>query len=88
MHGREALKREHLDAQDDVAARAELEQQLVDAMRSVAPLRAQAPVDSETLRRQAARVTAERDTLQTAFSKRAAETQRNLSAVTKKRMRR
>jgi len=72
-------------SQDDTAARAELEQQLADAMRSVATLRAQAPVDSETLRRQAAQATAERDMLQTAFSTRMAEVQRNLSAVTMER---
>lgn len=70
-------------SQDD--ARAELEQQLADAMRSNATLRAQAPVDSETLRRQAAQATAERDMLQTAFSTRMAEVQRNLSAVTMER---
>ena len=44
-----------------MAARAELEQQLAAAMRSLATLRAQAPVDSETLRRQVAQATAERD---------------------------
>ena len=53
---REALKEQLLDAQDDMAARAraELEYQLADAFPSVAALRAQAPVDSERLRRQAA----------------------------------
>ena len=78
---REALQQKLVDVQDDV----ELEQQLAGAMQSVATLR---PVDSETLRRQAAQATAERDMLQTAFSTRMAEVQRNLSAATKKRTRR
>ena len=67
-------------------ARAVLEQQVADAMRSVATLQAQAPVDSETLRRQAAQATADRGMLQTSFSTRMAEVQRNLCAVTKKRI--
>ena len=50
---REALMQTLLDAHDDVVARAELEQQLADAIQSVTTLPAQAPVDSETLRRQA-----------------------------------
>ena len=50
--------------------------------------RAQTPIDSETLRRQAAQATAERDMLQTAFSTRMAEVQRNLRAVTKERLKR
>ena len=50
----EAMKQKLLDAQDDVAARVALEQQLADAIQSVATLRAQAPIDNETVRRQAA----------------------------------
>ena len=57
-------------------------------MRSVATLRAPAPVDSETLRRQAAQATAERDTLQTSFSTCREQVQRNLSAITKECMKR
>ena len=63
-----------------MAARAEFEQWLAEAMRSVATLRAQAPVDSEDKQRQ-------NETCCRLRFRRDLQVQRNLGAVSNKRMR-